>query len=227
MTATPTSVTPTAVSLSASMRDGSKAEHEAAESSDFMAELLDGKINEAGYAAYLKRYRQVYAALEEVGRGLADDPIAAAVWDADLERLAAIDADLDHWAPGEPRETDSPAAAAYADRLRESAAWGGLFAAHHYTRYLGDLSGGQAIGRILDRHFDLDATANSGRGIAFYDFAAIAKPKPYKDAYRARLDGLGLSEDEIQRVVDEVRVAFNLNQAIFAELGRDIESFRR
>ena len=123
---------------------------------------------------------------------------------------------------GGPREVDSPAADAYAARLRASSAWGGLFAAHHYTRYLGDLSGGQAIGRCLDRAFELD-----GRGIAFYDFAAIGKPKPYKDAYRARLDALGTSPEETERVVAEVKVAFGLNQALFEELGRDLPRWRR
>ena len=153
-------MTTTLLALSAAMREGSRAEHEAAEGSSFMSELLDGGIAPEGYTAYLLRLRTVYAAMESVGRQHLDDPFVAAVHDVDLERLAAIDADLDHWAPDGPREVDSPAADAYAARLRASSAWGGLFAAHHYTRYLGDLSGGQAIGRCLDRAFELD-----GRGI--------------------------------------------------------------
>lgn len=209
-------------SLSTAMRVGSQAEHEAAEHSDFMSELLAGRINEAGYTAYLLRLREVYDALESTARAHLDDPAVAAVHDPVLERLSAIDADLDHWSPGGPRTVDSPGAAAYRDRVLASAAWGGLFAAHHYTRYLGDLSGGQAIGRILDRTFGLD-----GQGIAFYDFTEIAKPKLYKDAYRARLDALGTTPAETERVVEEVKVAFRMNQALFAELGARIEDFRR
>ncbi|WP_307828174.1 biliverdin-producing heme oxygenase [Nocardioides sp. SYSU D00038] len=208
--------------LSTAMRTGSMTEHEAAEHSSFMSELLAGRVAEAGYAAYLLRLRQVYVALEAVGRAHADDPVVAAVHDPALERLAAIEADLEHWAPGADREVDSPAADAYRERVEASAAWGGLYAAHHYTRYLGDLSGGQAIGRILDREFDLE-----GAGVAFYEFAEIPKPKPYKDAYRARLDALGLDATAKQRVVDEVRVAFRLNQALFAELGDQLDRFRR
>jgi len=206
--------------LSTAMREGSAVQHQAAEGSSFMAELLDGRVNEAGYAAYLLRLRPVYAALEEVGRAHAHDPLVAAVHDPALERLAAIDADLAHWAPDAGREVDSPAAAAYAERVRASASWGGHYLAHHYTRYLGDLSGGQAIGRILDRTFGLD-----GAGTAFYDFPAV--PKPYKDAYRARLDALGLGRDEVAGVVAEVQVAFGLNQALFEELGRSLPDFRR
>lgn len=92
--------------------------------------------------------------------------------------------------------------------------------AHHYTRYLGDLSGGQAIGRVLDRAFDLQ-----GDGLSFYQFPMRAKP--YKDAYRARLDGLGLDLDDIDRVVDEVKVAFALNQALFDELTANLPAYRR
>lgn len=209
-------------SLSAAMREGSRAEHEAAEGSVFMTELLDGRISAAGYTAYLLRLRVVYEAMEAVGRAHRDDPLVAAVHDPALERLGAIDADLEHWAPGGPRTVGSPVAAAYAERLRAAAAWGGLFAAHHYTRYLGDLSGGQAIGRCLDRAFDL-----GGHGTAFYDFSAVGRPKPYKDRYRARLDALGATEDQTRRVVDEVKVAFGLNQALFDELGRDIAAHRR
>ncbi|MFT4083353.1 MAG: biliverdin-producing heme oxygenase [Nocardioides sp.] len=230
MTLSPTDLDTPAVdaALSTLMRDGSRAEHTAAEGSTFMSALLDGGVNASGYVAYLRRLREVYATLEQVGCELSDDPVVAAVHDRGLERLTAIDADLAFWQAripdasdrGEP--LDSPATTSYQCRLEESRAWGGLYAAHHYTRYLGDLSGGQAIGRILDRSFDL-----GGRGIAFYDFPAVPKPKLYKDAYRGRLDALALSSAEKLRIVEEVKVAFNLNQALFAELSDSLADYRR
>ena len=214
----------TDLALSAAMREGSMAEHQAAEDSSFMADLLGGKVNERGYADYLLRLRVVYATMEQIVAAHRDDAAVAAVADTALERLAALDADLDHWlTDGEDRTVESPAAEAYRQRLLAAAAeWPTLMVAHHYTRYLGDLSGGQAIGRILDRTFELD-----GAGIAFYDFPEIAKPKIYKDGYRARLDGLGLSAEEQERVVTEVKTAFQLNQALFVELGKNLESYAR
>lgn len=208
--------------LSAAMRVGSQAEHQDAEDSAFMSELLAGRVDEQGYADYLLRLREVYAALEAAVRTHHDDPAVAAVHDPALERLAAIEADLGHWRPAGTGPLDSPATAAYVARLGKAGARGGLLVAHHYTRYLGDLSGGQAIGRILDRTFGLE-----GRGLAFYDFPEIPKPKPYKDAYRARLDALGLSAGERAEVVAEVRTAFRLNQALFAELGEHLASYVR
>jgi heme oxygenase len=215
---------PVDLPLSRAMREGSQAEHTEAESSAFMAELLAGRVNERGYAAYLLRLREVYAALEATGRRLTGDPHVDAVHDPALDRLAAIDADLAHWSDGAATDLDSPAAAAYRARIEATAGRGhtALFVAHHYTRYLGDLSGGQVIGRTLTREFGLD-----GAGVDFYEFPAIPKPKPYKDAYRTRLDALRLSPPDKQRVVDEVRAAFRLNHAIFTELGDRLADYRR
>lgn len=205
--------------FSVAMKEGSAAEHDAAEQSPFVSELLGGRVNGEGYADYLRRLRVVYGALEDAVRARRDDPLVAAIYDPALERMTAIDADLEHWAPGATREVESPAAAAYRDRIAGTS-WGGALVAHHYTRYLGDLSGGQVIGKFLDREFKL-----GGAGLAFYEFPVRAKP--YKDAYRARLDGLPLDADEIGRAVDEVKVAFGLNQALFDELGENLPAYRR
>jgi heme oxygenase len=204
--------------FSVAMKEGSAAEHAAAEHSPYVSELLGGRINRQGYADYLLRLRMVYEALEAAVRTRHDDPLVAAVYDPALERLTAIDADLEYWAPGAAREIDSPAAAAYRDRITGSP-WGGALVAHHYTRYLGDLSGGQVIGKSLNRTFGLE-----GAGLAFYDFPM--RSKPYKDAYRSRLDNLGLDTDRIGRAVDEVRMAFNMNQALFNELAENLAAYR-
>ncbi len=207
--------------LSVVMREGSKAAHEQAEGTSFMAELLDGRLNERGYADYLTGLRPVYEALEQVGAELAADPLVASVRDVALERLAAIDADLAHWGRHATPGFDSPAVAAYAARIREAAAWGGLYVAHHYTRYLGDLSGGLAIGRIVGRTYGVGDAA-----LAFYAFPAIPKPKPYKDEYRARLDALPLDAAQKARVLDEVRAGFALNTAFFGDLAACLDDYR-
>lgn len=134
------------------------------------------------------------------------------MYDPALERLAAIDADLNHWLPGGAREVTSPAAAAYGERIA-ALAWGGSLVAHHYTRYVGDLSGGRVIGKVLDRSFGL-----RGAGLAFYQFPV--RPKPYKDSYRARLDALHPDAEHTDRIVDEVKLAFRLNHTLFDELVR-------
>ena len=205
------------------MREGSMLEHTEAENQSFISLLLKGEINEAGYARYLPQLRPVYAAIEEIAVELAGDPIASAVIDPALHRLATLDADLAYWAPDGHDATLLPSTRAYVDRVLASAQWGGLYVAHHYTRYLGDLSGGQAIGKILGRAWGI----TDGSGLSFYEFEQIPKPKLYKDGYRAALDAIDVTADEKQRVVTEVKAAFGLNSAIFAELSGDLDAFRR
>jgi heme oxygenase len=199
--------------LSAAMRAASQEEHDTAERSPFITELLRGGLGRGAYAAYLVRLRAIYAALEHAVRSHRDDPVVAAFYDPALERLSAIDADLGCWSDGSPKPLNSPAAASYRRRL-ESIDHGAALLAHHYTRYLGDLSGGQAIGRTLDRVFDL-----GGIGLAFYAFPM--QPKGYKDNYRARLDALALQTEQVEILLGEVKFAFRLNQALLDELAVD------
>jgi heme oxygenase (biliverdin-producing, ferredoxin) len=204
------------LALSAQMREGSQAEHRDAESSEFMERVLAGEVTAADYAQYLAMLRPVYGALEFVANQLADDPIASAVIDEALFRGAALDADLRYWADGAPPTAHSAAVDQYVARILASRNEPLRYLAHHYTRYLGDLSGGQVIGRVLARAHGL----GDGEGVAFYSFDAVPKPKPYKDRYRARLDALDLSEQQRAVVVEEVQRVFGLNTALFAELSR-------
>ena len=82
--------------------------------------------------------------------------------------------------------------------------WPAGYVAHHYTRYLGDLSGGQVIGRRM-----AELLGEPERGTAFYRFAEIQQPKRFKDEYRRLLDAAPWDDDESGRVIDEVRVAYD------------------
>ena len=85
--------------------------------------------------------------------------------------------------------------------------------AHHYTRYLGDLSGGQAIGALMGRHYALGDGA-----LTMWDFTELGKTKPYKDSYRLRLNEIAGTAGHEQTVIDETMTAFKLNGELLAEL---------
>jgi hypothetical protein len=61
-----------------------------------------------------------------------------------------------------------------------------LKVAHAYTRYLGDLSGGQVLARVARKTYGLE---KGGAGTQFYEFDNIENKNGYKKGYRARLDG--------------------------------------
>lgn len=218
--------TPATTPLSVAMREGSRAEHDKAEHSGFTTDLMAGKINALGYLHYLEGLRTVYRALEEVGRELATTSPVDGIHDTQLERSAALDEDIAYWTDraGTPEGHPSAAADAYAERVRATVDNPVRYAAHHYTRYLGDLSGGLAIGRVLARTYDLDP---GGIGLAFYRFAEIDKPKVYKDAYRAALDAMPVTDEQRDDLIDEVKAAFHCNQAFFAELGESAATYRQ
>lgn len=213
--------------FAARLREGTRADHEAAEASGFVAALLDGRLGVAAYADLLSQTHLVYEVLEECARSYDGHPEVAPFLDPALERVPSLEADLAHLLGPSWRERREPVAATqrYRDRLREvSATWPAGLVAHHYLRYLGDLSGGQVMGRLLSRTYELGssspgAPAGDETGVSFYTFTGIAKPKPYKDAYRAALDAAPWDADEQERVVEEVRVAFRLNADLFADLG--------
>jgi heme oxygenase (biliverdin-producing, ferredoxin) len=90
-----------------------------------------------------------------------------------------------------------------------------LLVGHLYTRYLGDLSGGQILGRIAARALGVDTT---GKGVAFYRFDRITDMTAFKALYRERLDALPIDEKTADAIVAEALLAFRLNLLLFEEL---------
>jgi len=211
-------VTPAPVPFSTVIRTASQAQHTTAENSAFMSDLLGGRLGVTAYARYTEQLWFVYRALEEGAARLAGDPVAGPFLSAELFRVAALERDLDHLLGTDWRRRASPlpATARYAARIAETAdGWPAGYVAHHYTRYLGDLSGGQVIRGIAERTWGFP---RKGDGVRFYVFDGIENPAAFKREYRALLDRLPLGELERQRVVDECRRAFDLNTAVFADL---------
>ncbi|MGY5031501.1 biliverdin-producing heme oxygenase [Streptomyces sp. 900116325] len=206
------------------IRTASHEQHTEAETSTFMSDLLGGRLGVVAYTRYTEQLWFVYRALEEGAEALRTDPVAGPFIQPELMRTAELQRDLAHlrganWRRGlEPL----PATTAYADRVTECArSWSAGYVAHHYTRYLGDLSGGQII---RDRAEKTWGFARKGDGVRFYVFEGIANPASFKRGYRELLDALDADELEKKRIVDECRNAFALNTAVFRELG---EAFPR
>ncbi|NUS16015.1 MAG: biliverdin-producing heme oxygenase [Streptomyces sp.] len=220
----PQQASPSPQPFSAVIRDASRQQHTEAENSAFMADLLGGRLGVTAYARYTEQLWYVYRALEDGAAALAGDPVAGPFVRPELRRVPALERDLEHLLGGDWRRHAAPlpATTRYAARITRAAAeWPAGYVAHHYTRYLGDLSGGQVIRGIAEKAWNLP---HKGDGVRFYVFEGIANPAAFKREYRELLDALALDELERQRVVEECRVAFRLNSGLFAALG---ETFPR
>ncbi len=90
--------------------------------------------------------------------------------------------------------------------------------AHHYTRYLGDLSGGQIIRDTAEKAWGF---TKKGDGVRFYVFEQIPNPAAFKRSYCALLDAVPGDELERQRAVAECKRAYALNNAVFQALGAE------
>lgn len=187
--------------------------------SPFIENLLGGALPVAAYTRYTEQLWFVYRALEETGERLAADSVAGPFLHPALPRASALEADLTHLHGGEgwrKRVEPLPATAEYTARIAEvGAEWPGGYVAHHYTRYMGDLAGGQAIRSTAEKTWGF---ATKGDGVRFYVFDKLGNPAAFKREYRAALDALPADELEAQRIIGECKHAFRLNTAVFREL---------
>ncbi|MFG2235130.1 heme oxygenase (biliverdin-producing) [Streptomyces sp. NPDC048723] len=203
------------------IRVASHEQHTEAETSTFMSDLLGGRLGVEAYTRYTEQLWFVYRALEDAAASLKDDPVAGPFIQPELMRVAEIERDLAHLVGPDWRESvvALPATRAYADRVAECAAqWPGGYVAHHYTRYLGDLSGGQIIRDKAERTWGFE---RKGDGVRFYVFADISNPAAFKRTYRELLDAIAADDLEKQRIIDECKRAFDFNGAVFRELGEE------
>ncbi|MEU0676855.1 biliverdin-producing heme oxygenase [Streptomyces sp. NPDC006172] len=208
-------------SFSTVIRTASHEQHVEAETSTFMSDLLGGRLGVDAYTRYTEQLWFVYEALEAEAGRLASDPVAGPFIRPELFRRGALERDLAHlrgprWRAG---VSALPATRAYTERVRECAEhWPAGYVAHHYTRYLGDLSGGQIIRDRAEKAWGFD---RKGDGVRFYVFEAIGNPAAFKRGYRELLDAVRADALEKQRVVAEYRKAFALNTAVFRALGEE------
>uniref|UniRef100_A0A8C7WM33 heme oxygenase (biliverdin-producing) n=1 Tax=Oryzias sinensis TaxID=183150 RepID=A0A8C7WM33_9TELE len=153
----------------------------------------------------------VYTAMEEEMEKNKDHPHVAPIYfPVELHRSEALARDLEYFY-GEDWENQP-----YVDRIREVGQKEPvLLVAHSYTRYMGDLSGGQILKKVAQRALKLPPT---GEGVNFYQFEGIHSHRGFKQLYRSRMNELDLDMETKLRIVEESNRAFGFNMMVFSEL---------
>ncbi|MCW2524351.1 MAG: heme oxygenase [Frankiales bacterium] len=173
---------------------------------------------------WLAQLSHLYRELDRAAQRLRTDPIAAPFAAMDLTvRRAAIESDLRELRGGD-WDDQLPLLAethAYAQRLRQVAgASAGSFVAHHYTRYLGDLSG-IAIGAATpDDQPAAKPDLLSAPGRRFVTGQAVEDPDARKREYRRQLDTAPWSALDKQLITAEASHAHRLNAALLGAVER-------
>mmetsp|Transcript_6304 Transcript_6304/g.13032 ORF Transcript_6304/g.13032 Transcript_6304/m.13032 type:complete len:295 (-) Transcript_6304:254-1138(-) len=201
--------------------DGTRKSHSMAENTAFVAGFFRGMSSKSSFGKLTASLYFIYDAMEAAF----EDPAAAEEvrqMDYDsLRRKASLEKDMGYYFGSSWRTAvkPSPNTQKYVDRI--NALRGGaedqkyLLVAHQYTRYLGDLFGGQMMAGMATKSLGLDG---GGAGIQFYDFPAIDDNRKFIEEWYSQSNQLRFSEQEKQALVDEANLVFALNIGVFDEL---------
>lgn len=188
-----------------------------AENVGFVKCFLKGVVEKNSYRKLVANLYFVYSAMEEEMERHRQHPVLSKIYFRQLNRQRSLEQDLCYYYGTNWREqiAPSPAAEEYIQRIREvSASAPELLVAHSYTRYLGDLSGGQILKRIAQQAMNL----SEEHGLAFYEFKDIPDEKAFKAMYRQTMNELPIDDDGADRIVEEANAAFGMNMKMFQEL---------
>ncbi|XP_029897227.1 heme oxygenase 1 [Aquila chrysaetos chrysaetos] len=205
--------------LSELMKEATKEVHEQAENTPFMRNFQKGQVSLHEFKLVTASLYFIYSALEEEIERNKDNPVFAPVYfPAELHRKAALEEDLEYFYGSNWRgEIPCPEATQkYVERIHYVGKnQPELLVAHAYTRYLGDLSGGQVLKKIAQKALQLPAT---GEGLAFFTFDGVSNATKFKQLYRSRMNALEMDLATKKRVLEEAKKAFLLNIQVFEAL---------
>ena len=203
--------------LATQLREGTKKAHTMAENVGFVRCFLRGVVEKKSYRKLVANFYYIYTVMEEELEKHKDHPVVSKIYFPELHRKATLEEDLAFYYGNNWKEqiSLSKAGKKYVERIREiSANQPELLVGHSYTRYLGDLSGGQILKTISQRAMNL----NGSDGVAFYEFPTIKDEKAFKNKYRESLNEAPVDEAMANAIVEEANDAFGLNMELFQEL---------
>ena len=208
-----------AVALAGQLREGTKKSHTMAENTGFVACFLKGVVEKTSYRKLIGDLYFVYKAMEEeIDRLVQEDhPVIKHIGFKELFRRQTLEKDLEFYYGNNwlDQIKISESAKSYVDRIRlvanESPE---LLVGHHYTRYIGDLSGGQILKKIAKKALNL----RGDDGLNFYEFKLIEDEKLFKKSYSETLNKLPIDQKIADNIIEEANEAFAYNMKMFREL---------
>lgn len=214
------------VLLASLLREGTQQAHTAAENTAFMKCFLKGIVEREPFRKLVANLYFVYHTLEDEIQRHLDNPIIRGIYFPELQRTPNLEADLAFYYGDDWRNQIAPVEAGtiYVNRLREVSETDPiLLVAHAYTRYMGDLSGGQSLRKIARSALNLPPD----RGTGLHDFAAFPTPasrREFKFRYRDTLNELPVDRQMAERIVREANLAFQLNRNVMHALEADVKA---
>lgn len=203
--------------LADKLRQGTTKSHSMAENVSFVKSFLGGVVDKKSYRILVANLYFVYSAIEQEMLSNRDHKALQPIYFSQLNRRQSLEKDLRYYYGPDWHSKVQPSEVTrtYVDRIRNIGQYQPeLLISHVYTRYMGDLSGGQILKSIAKNAMRL----NNDTGTEFYVFRAISDEKEFKKMYRNALDLIPLEESQVSSIISEANIAFNLNMQMFKEL---------
>ncbi|XP_046846198.1 uncharacterized protein LOC124439942 [Xenia sp. Carnegie-2017] len=184
----------------------------------FIKAIMKGKLDVDSYKLFMYNMYFLYKVMEEEGDRHREDPKVKHVYfPKELRRTPEIIKDLEYYYGSDWKGKMKPMTTIrkYIARLRQLGDEEPmLLLAHQFTRYLGDMEGGQIMKKIVRKTFQLTGS----NGVCFYEFANIPNLSDFKKVYRTHFDSLNLGKKDADRMVEESLKSFDFHIEFFAEL---------
>jgi len=171
--------------LSAALFGQTHALHAKAERSGIVSDILTRRVSAKGYALFLRNLAPAYRRLEIGLERHRRTPGVGTFARQELYRSAALETDL---------------------VALSGTGWQEALPPHAYVRYLGDLSGGQIMKRLLAESLGL-----AKETLSFYEFPEIDDLTAYKRSFREALDEAPLGASEREAAIAAAIEAFTIN----------------
>lgn len=196
------------------MKQETWAEHEASKDSDFAISIMSGKLGTQGFIEWQRALYPIYVKLEGILKKNRKDPVLHIFDHRKLDRAERIYSDLQKLGE-DPILNPSPlkTVVPYIAAIQKASEQPQRLMAYHYTRYMGDMNGGQVIARAMENVCGIDKNA-----LSCYDFSEIGDAYHYRKQYKTLLELSPWTEEEREAFIDEAKIAYARNADMFDEL---------
>ncbi len=188
--------------------------HELSKDSGFATALMGGEWGPFAFVEWQRALHPVYVTLENILIKNRKNPDLHIFDHRKLDRRDRIAHDLSTY--GVDPNTDPsalPSVKRYVAAVEAAGDSTQRIMAYHYTRYMGDMIGGQVIARSLIKNYDM-----SPDSLTCYDFKEIGDIHHYRQTYKNLLELVPWTDEERRDFIEEVKTAYEVNANLFEEL---------
>ena len=190
-------------------------EHEASKDSPFAQTIMSGELGKQAFVEWQKALYPVYETLEDILKKMRKTDPTIHIFDhRKLDRADSIYTDLLEFGVDPIAEpTTLKSIPPYLEAIKKASEETPRLMAYHYTRYMGDMNGGQVIAMRMNKVYGIDKSAMS-----CYDFSQLGDLYHYRKQYKTLLELVPWTEEQRESFIDEAKTAYKINEQLFNEL---------